>query len=135
MGDGAVVGCASLRGVHRLHAYEVYSTRQEGKCCCRVAQLQPEMELTSAAALGRALRQLSDGGKTLSCSRESDTAALRRAARETGENSSRCRAATAAHDGGGGGQVVTVVFGGSSSRRPVTMRPVMGAGIESRVCR
>lgn len=45
-----VVGCASLRGLHRLHAYEVYST---SKTCCRVAQLQPKMELTlSVAALG-----------------------------------------------------------------------------------
>lgn len=98
MGDGAVVGCASLRGLHRLHAYEVYSTSR--KCCCRlrVAQLQPELELTSgAAALGRALRLLSDGrrgGKTLSCSNEPDTTALARRRRqragETGENSSRC---------------------------------------------
>jgi hypothetical protein len=57
--------CLSACGLHRLHAYEVYSTSRN--CCCRVAQLQPELELTSGAAWGRALRLLSDGGKTLSC--------------------------------------------------------------------
>jgi hypothetical protein len=40
-----VVGCASfLRSLHRLHAYEEYSTNYQVvdlRCCVRVAQMQP----------------------------------------------------------------------------------------------
>jgi hypothetical protein len=44
-GRRMVVGCASfLRSLHRLHAYEEYSTNYQVvdlRCCVRVAQMQP----------------------------------------------------------------------------------------------
>jgi hypothetical protein len=100
VGDGAMVGCASLRGLHRLHAYEVYSTSR--KSCYRVAQLQPELELTSGAALGRALRLLSDGGKTLSCRHAAESLIPRIPQPSADElvRQARIAVVAAAHDGG-----------------------------------
>jgi len=61
-----------------------------------------------------------------------------RGAGETGENSTDGTATTAAgHDSGGGGQLdwSRWCLADRPGRRPVTMPPVMGTGIESRVCR